>query len=91
MTEDLAGAINELAGIAVVVPGAISGVSPLGTPAAVPTLDAPAGADGVWSSAALALLERADASARAGNWQGYGEALAELRALLHRLGSGEAF
>ena len=91
MRENLAEAINELAGIAVPVPGAISGVSPLGTLAVVPTLDPLIGADGVWSSAALALLERADASARAGDWQGYGEALAELRALLQRLGSGGAF
>ncbi|MCH7531517.1 MAG: UPF0182 family protein [Gemmatimonadetes bacterium] len=82
MTENLADAISELAGLTVPVPA---------TDTAVPTLDASAGGDVVWSSTALALLERAEASARAGDWQGYGEALDELRALLQRMGSGGAF
>lgn len=43
---------------------------------------------GAWPAAALDLLERAEASARAGDWQGYGQALEELRALLTRLGAG---
>ena len=78
MTEDLAGAISELVGLAVPVPG---------TDTAVPMLDAPAGGELVRSATALALLERAEASARAGDWQGYGDALHELRALLQRLES----
>jgi uncharacterized protein len=74
MTEDLSGAIQALAGFAL----------PTTTTA---TLEAAeigiAGADGpVWSSAALDLLERAESSAQEGDWQGFGEALNELRALL---------
>ena len=90
MTEDLAGAINELAGLVVSTPGMNTAGSMLGTGAA-PTLDASVGGDVVWSSAALALLERADASARVGDWQDYGAALTELRALLQQLGSGGSF
>lgn len=39
-------------------------------------------------AAALTLLERAESSARAGDWQGFGEALDELRALLQRAQGG---
>lgn len=79
MTEDLGGALSELAGLE--LPGAggsgEAGVRP------------PVADSGRWPRAALDLLERAEASARAGDWQGFGEALAELRALLERLeGSG---
>jgi len=42
----------------------------------------------MWPSEALDLLERAEARARAGDWQGFGEALGELRALLQRLDGG---
>ena len=78
MTESLADAISELSGLAAPEPGA---------PTAMPTLDAPAGGDAPRPSTALGLLERAEARARVGDWQGYGEALDELRALLQRLGS----
>ena len=46
------------------------------------------GAEGTWPVAALDLLERAEAAARNGDWQGFGEALDELRRLLERLGAG---
>ena len=41
-----------------------------------------------WPAEALTLLDAADASLRTGDFQGFGEALAELRALLGRLSSG---
>jgi uncharacterized membrane protein (UPF0182 family) len=41
-----------------------------------------------WPTEALDLLERAETSAREGNWQGFGEALAQLRALLETLEAG---
>ena len=42
----------------------------------------------VWPSEALQLLDLAESRARAGDWQGFGEALDELRALLVRLQGG---
>ncbi|MBM4183892.1 MAG: hypothetical protein FJ207_06650 [Gemmatimonadetes bacterium] len=63
---------------------ALAGLAPTSSAAPGATgLELPRGA--AWSSEALDLLERAEASARQGNWQGFGEALAELRALLQRL------
>lgn len=57
--------------------------------------DPGAGADadrvpGEWPAEALSILDRADQRLREGDWEGYGRALAELRALLERLrvGSG---
>ncbi len=41
-----------------------------------------------WPAEALRLLERAEQRAREGDWQGYGAALDELRALLRRLERG---
>ena len=41
-----------------------------------------------WPDEALVLLEAADAALRTGDFQGFGVALAELRALLERLSSG---
>ena len=41
-----------------------------------------------WPAEALALLEAADAALRTGDFQGFGEALDELRALLERLSTG---
>jgi hypothetical protein len=43
---------------------------------------------GAWSAAALELLEQAEARAREGDWEGYGEAIAALRALLESLRAG---
>jgi hypothetical protein len=43
---------------------------------------------GVWPAAALDLLELAETRAREGDWQGFGAALDELRALLERLEGG---
>ena len=47
-----------------------------------------AGEAGPWPTAALSLLERAEERARAGDWAGFGIALAELRALLEQLETG---
>ena len=77
MTEGLVGAIRELAG--------------LDLPADAPEGEggsASAPGAGRWPSAALDLLESAEARAREGDWQGFGDALAELRALLERLEGG---
>jgi len=41
-----------------------------------------------WPAEALALLEAADAALRTGDFQGFGEALDELRALLEGLSTG---
>ena len=49
----------------------------------LPTLDTDQ-----WPAEALALLEAADAALRTGDFQGFGEALDELRALLEGLSSG---
>ena len=80
MAESLEDAIAEL-----------SGVTPTPSPEAVdpdsgrpPDLSSP----GLWPTAALAVLGRAEERARAGDWAGFGIALAELRALLERLGPG---
>lgn len=77
MTEDLGAAIRELAGQSLVAP----------------MVDATPQVEGVeptsgreeWPAAALDLLERAEANAREGDWQGFGVALDELRDLLERL------
>ena len=81
MTEQLDDAIRELAGIelAGVELAGINTATGASNVGGVPTPSAR------WPSEALELLERADASARSGNWQGFGEALAELRGLLERL------
>ncbi|MGE0160662.1 MAG: UPF0182 family protein [Gemmatimonadales bacterium] len=73
MREQLADAVAALAGVQ---------LAPSGGPAA----NLPAGV--VWPSEALDLLERAESRARAGDWQGFGEALAELRVLLEGLQGG---
>ena len=72
MTEDLAGALSALAGYA---------VSPSGAAVAGATLP-PMGA---WPSAALELLDRAEARLRQGDWPGFGQALEELRTFLLNL------
>lgn len=78
MMEQLDDAIRGLAGMELAgVSGADGGAANVGPVA--PAGGAP------WPSAALDLLERAETRAREGNWQGFGEALAELRALLERL------
>jgi uncharacterized membrane protein (UPF0182 family) len=75
MREQLGDAVAALA-------GSQAGVPPVGSAESVPAPNA------TWPSEALGLLERADARARAGDWQGFGEALAELRAMLQRLQGG---
>jgi uncharacterized membrane protein (UPF0182 family) len=77
MTEGLTAAIRELAGLEVPADPADSRA-----PTAAP------GQAGRWPAAALELLEKAEARAREGDWQGFGESLGELRALLERLGGG---
>jgi uncharacterized membrane protein (UPF0182 family) len=84
MTEDLVGAIRELAGLELGELG-IEGSMPDG--GAVAT-NVPARPTTPWPATALDLLERAEARAREGDWQGFGEALAELRTLLERLDAG---
>ena len=51
-------------------------------------VDVPAFDTDRWPAEALALLEVADAALRTGDFQGFGEALAELRTLLEQLSSG---
>ncbi len=88
MTEELSGAIAELAGYSVVdADSAIAepALDATESPTGVPTLDPSLAASVVWSSEALEILDRAEASAREGDWQGFGEALDELRGLLERL------
>jgi len=77
MTEDLAGAIQALAGAEV----AVSGTAP-GTSVTVPATDIPVSE---WPAAALDLLDQAETRLRGGDWEGFGEALEELRTLLQRL------
>lgn len=77
MMERLEDAVAALAGVELAGAVGASGASLVG--------DLEAGASARWPSEALTLLERAEAAARAGNWQGFGEALAELRLLLERL------
>lgn len=80
MAESLAEAIAQIAGLPF-TPEAATGEAPAVSGDMV-------GAAGPWPTAALALLEQADERARAGDWAGFGIALAELRALLEQLGAG---
>jgi len=77
MMEQLDDALRALAGL-----GPVSGQGAVG---AMPNAPTP---DSTWPSEALQLLERAESRAREGDWQGFGEALAQLRTLLQRLESG---
>ena len=52
------------------------------------SLDQPSLDTDQWPAEALTLLDAADAALRTGDFQGFGEALAELRALLGQLSSG---
>ncbi len=77
-TADLASAIEEAA-------GGRTAAAPAGPPATLGPTSAG------WPARALDLLDSADARLRRGEWQAYGQALTELRALLERLkerGSG---
>ena len=75
MREQLAEAVAAFAGVQLdgLVPISVEGLPPPGA---------------VWPSEALQLLDRAESRARAGDWQGFGEALDELRGLLERLQGG---
>lgn len=77
MTEQLSGAISELAGF--VIPEQLS------IEAEQPAERSPSARDLSWSTDALDLLERAEARAQEGDWSGFGEALEELRLLLEQL------
>jgi uncharacterized membrane protein (UPF0182 family) len=78
MTETLATAAAELSGFE------LPSESPEAEAIGVPTAPATEGA-----AAALGLLDQAEARAREGDWEGFGQALEQLRALLERLsGSG---
>jgi hypothetical protein len=79
MTEHLTDAIAQLTGDqprAMVFDGDAGPESPQPGPTAA------------WPAAALDLLEEAESRARAGDWQGFGDALTRLRALLEGLGGG---
>ena len=79
MTEDLPSAIAQLAGL-----------EPPQVPTDMGTQDVEAPTTiSAWPQAALDLLERAEGSARVGDWQGFGEALSELRTLLETLESND--
>jgi uncharacterized membrane protein (UPF0182 family) len=75
MREQLSEAVAAFAGMQAGVPSAAEAES-------LPALGT------MWPTEALDLLEQAESRARAGDWQGFGEALAELRALLERLQAG---
>jgi uncharacterized membrane protein (UPF0182 family) len=63
--------------------GAMAGLGRDPVPASAPIPQTEAGTD--WPVEALDLLNRAEARLRAGDWEGYGRALEELRSLLERL------
>lgn len=76
MTENLGDAIAALAGL-----------SAESDPASAGAAAFPGSTEG-WPTEALELLDRAEVRLRNGDWQGFGQALQELRALLERLGTG---
>lgn len=80
MDQTLAGAFARLSGRE-----SSSASAPPGTP---PADDALSTDPAEWPAAALTLLESAEDRARAGDWEGYGRALDELRSLLQRLQAG---
>jgi len=80
MTPTLAEAVAQIAGA-----GPTAGVERADAPGIAP---AGAVAEGIWPADALAVLERAEEAARRGDWQGFGAALDELRALLQRAQGG---
>jgi uncharacterized membrane protein (UPF0182 family) len=83
MTETLSEAVIMLAGL-----GGESDSLPVEAGSESATIaGAEASGTGVWPAAALELLERADTRAREGDWEGFGAALDELRALLQQLQS----
>jgi len=79
MMEDLGAAISEIAGLSLAAPVVDTAPLVAGNAAAAPSDTAE------WPAAALDLLQRAESSAQEGNWQGFGQALDELRVLLERL------
>lgn len=76
MAEDLSGAIARLAGVD----------APRESSGAASRSESATG----WPRAALDLLEQAENRLKAGDWQGFGQALEQLRALLQQLGGGAA-
>jgi uncharacterized membrane protein (UPF0182 family) len=81
MTESLPEAIRQLAGFAIASGEGDPEAVEDGSPSRV-------GDTSAWPVEALDLLEEAEARARDGDWQGFGEALDRLRALLEDLQSG---
>ena len=82
MTESLSEAVAQLAGSEIFTQDAATSV------AADPSADAVSGNPEAWPAEALTLLEGAEARARDGDWEGYGQALEELRLLLQQLQRG---
>jgi len=87
MTETLSDAISTLAGLDL---AASSEAGRPGNGATAPDAGAETvtGVPVAWSAAALDLLNEAEQKARQGDWQGFGDALERLRALLERSQSG---
>jgi hypothetical protein len=77
MSPNLAGAIADLEGVR---PASAGGVATGAQP--------PQGAALHWSAQALDLLNQAESKLKAGDWQGFGESLKRLHALLQQLAKG---
>ena len=70
---------------------ALAQIADASAPPLIPTegsSDLPSLGTEQWPAEALGLLEAADAALRTGDFQGFGEALDELRALLERFSAG---
>lgn len=78
MTESLSAAVAQLAGREIFTQDS---ATPVGADFSG---DAVSGNPEAWPAEALTLLERAEARAREGDWEGYGQALEELRLLLQQ-------
>ena len=83
MTESLSAAVAQLAGSEAFTqdPATVVGADV--------SVDPPSGDQKAWPVEALTLLERAEARAREGDWEGYGRALEDLRLLLQQFQGGD--
>jgi hypothetical protein len=81
MTETLSEAVARLAGM----PSSATDSAERPVDAADQGTGADLTPSAAWPAAALELLEEAESRAREGDWQGFGNALDELRALLETL------
>lgn len=89
MTETLAGSVARLSGEQAARDVAEAEDRPAGAAAADPAAQpSPSASMGPWPAEALSLLDEAEERARQGDWQGFGEALEELRSLLESIQTG---